>query len=293
MVGRRSSRLVNSSRACAGCGLAPSPPARKIRKPGLDRPVGPRSGHRDHADVVEHRLAAVRRAAAEVDLELAGEALGERVAQEPPVGGLGPRRDVEDLERARAGEVAAGHVADGVAARLAAREAHRCQPTQHLGRVAQLDEVELRVLPGGEVAPAPGVLLGDRREHLELLRVQAAVGDLHPHHLVGAALALSVDALVQAADPEDVLVEVTGEVVVDRLGEAGDLVVDLGVDRPGSQLVEVDGHGCVLRGEGTGSARPPVPGRGGSRQSDARRGQTRRLPAALHSSSCTSWGVRP
>ena len=49
---------------------------------GLDGAVGARAGDRDHADVVEHRLAAVGGAAGEVDLELAGQALRERVAQE-------------------------------------------------------------------------------------------------------------------------------------------------------------------------------------------------------------------
>ena len=55
----------------------------------LDGAVVERAGGGDHADVVEHRLAAVGGAAREVDLELAGEALGERVAQE--VAGTRPR----------------------------------------------------------------------------------------------------------------------------------------------------------------------------------------------------------
>ena len=128
---------------------------------GLERAVGAGPGEGDDADVVEHRLAAVRRAAREVDLELAGEALGDRVAEEEVGDGLRPRRDVEHLERAGAGEVAAGDVADGVAAGLAAGEADRAEEAEHLGDVAQLDEVELHVLAGGEVAPAPGVLGGD------------------------------------------------------------------------------------------------------------------------------------
>ena len=83
---------VNSSRASAGCGLAPRPPATNTRKPGLDGAVVERAGGGDDADVVEHGLAAVGLAAGEVDLELAGQALGERVAQEVLEGGLGPRR---------------------------------------------------------------------------------------------------------------------------------------------------------------------------------------------------------
>ena len=37
-------------------------------------------------------------------------------------------------------------------------------------------------------------------------------GHLHPHHLVVAALALAVDPVVQAEDPEGVLLEVAREV---------------------------------------------------------------------------------
>ena len=40
--------------------------------------------------------------------------------------------------------------------------------------------------------------------------VTTPYGHLDPDHLVVAALALAVDAVVQAEDPEDVLVEVAG-----------------------------------------------------------------------------------
>ena len=40
IVGSRSSRDVNSSSACAGCGFAPSPPAKKTRNPGSTLPSG-------------------------------------------------------------------------------------------------------------------------------------------------------------------------------------------------------------------------------------------------------------
>ena len=92
---------------------------------GLDGAVVVRAADGDDADVVEHGLAAVGGAAREVDLELAGQALGQRVAQEVLEGGLGPRADVERLVGAGAGEVAAHDVADGVAARLRGREPDR------------------------------------------------------------------------------------------------------------------------------------------------------------------------
>ena len=92
---------------------------------GLGRAVGPGPGHGHHPDVVEHRLPAVGGAAREVDLELAGEALAVGVAEEVPERRLGPGADVEHLERAGPGQVAAGHVADGVAAGLPRRQPHR------------------------------------------------------------------------------------------------------------------------------------------------------------------------
>ncbi len=147
--------------ASAGCGFAPSPPARNTRKPGLDRAVVERAVDGDHADVVEHRLAAVGAAAGEVDLELARQSLAERVAQQMTERGLGPLGDVEHLVRAGAGEVAALHVADHVAARLASGHPDRAEHAQHVGNVGQLDEVELDRLAGGDVAPAARV--ADRR----------------------------------------------------------------------------------------------------------------------------------
>ncbi len=218
-------------------------------------------------------------------MNFARQALGDRVAEEEVGHGLGPRGDVEDLERARAGEVAAGHVADGVAAGLAAREADGPEQPEHVRDVAELDEVELGVLAGRQVAPAAGVLGGDRPEDLELLGGDPAVGDLHPHHLVGAALALAVDALVEPHHPEDVLREVAREVLLDRGLEMVDLVGHLGIEGAGSQRFEVDGHGGSSAGRGLAPDRAArgasAPGRG-PREGGARSGATQaRAPTQL------------
>ncbi len=211
-------------------------------EPGFEGAVGPGPVHRDDAGVVEHRLAAVGGAAREVDLELAGEALRDGVAEEQVLGGLRPRADVEHLVGARAGEVAARDVAHGVAAGLAAGEADRGEEPQHLGGLLELHEVELRVLAGGEVPPAPRVALGDVAEHLELVGFDPPVGDLHPHHLVVAALALPVDALVEAEDPERVVVDLAREVAAHAVLEGLQLLLDLGVERMGAELSHVDRH---------------------------------------------------
>ena len=73
------------------------------------------------------------RAAGEVDLELARQPLAQRVAHEVLERGLGPRRDVEELVRAGAGEVAGHHVAHGVAARLAGGQADGAEGAHHVG----------------------------------------------------------------------------------------------------------------------------------------------------------------
>ena len=198
---------------------------------GLHAAVGTGPVDGDDADVVEHGLAAVGDAAREVDLELAGQALGVRVAEEVAEGGLGPGADVEHLERAGAGQVAADDVADGVAARLPGGEPDRVELAHHVGDPLEVDEVELDVLPGGDVAPPTRVRVGDVGQHLQLLGRDRAVGQLDPDHLVVAALALAVDAVVQAEDAETVLVEVAGQVQRQHLLELRDVGQGGGADR--------------------------------------------------------------
>ena len=195
----------------------------------LDLAVRQRARHGDHADVVEHRLAAVGRAAGEVDLELARQALAERVAHEVLERRLRPLRDVEHLLRAGAGEVAALDVAHGVAARLAAGEPDRCEVLHHVGDVVQLHEVELDVLARRDVAPAAAVAVGDVAHHLELLGRHRSVRHLDADHLIGAALALAVDAVVEAEHAEHVLGHLARLVAAELLAELGDVGHLLGV----------------------------------------------------------------
>ena len=197
---------------------------------GLEGAVVAGAGGGDDAHVVEHGLAAVGAAAGEVDLELPGHPLGDGVAQEVLEGGLGPRRDVEDLERARAGEVAALHVADGVAAGLTGGEPDRGEVAHDVGHLLELHVVELDVLAGGEVAPAPRVGVGDVGHAVELVGGDDPARRLDADHLVVAALALAVDAVVQTEDAEDVVVEVAGEVASELLFELGDVGGGAGVD---------------------------------------------------------------
>ena len=123
---------------------------------------------------------------------------------------------------------------------FAACHADGREHAQHLGRLPELDEVELHVLARGEVAPAARIGLGDVGEHLELVGLDLAVRDLHPHHLAGAALALAVDALVEAEDAELVVVELTREVPAHAVLEAVELVGDDGVEGGSPEFGDVD-----------------------------------------------------
>ncbi len=208
------------------------------------------SGHGDDPDVVEHGLAAVGDAAREIDLELPRESLGDRVAQEVPEGRLGPGLDVEDLVRAGAGEVAPHDVADGVGAGLPGGEPDGGELPEQVRDLLELHEVELDVLPGGQVAPAAAVALGDVGETVELVGEDGPVRRLDPYHLVVAALALTVDAVGQAEDLEHVLVDLTRQVPAELGLELPDVGHHVRVERHPVQGraavgVELDRrHGC-------------------------------------------------
>ena len=200
---------------------------------GLGRAVveGPRRG--DHTDVVEHRLAAVGRAAGEVDLELARQPLAQRVAHEVLERRLGPRGHVKELVRARTGQVTRHHVAHRVAARLTSGQADRAEGAHHVGHLGQLDVVDLHVLSRGDVPPAARVRLGEVAHEVHLLGRDRAGGQLDAHHLVGAALALAVDAVVEAHHPEHVFAELAREVLRHGPLEALDVALLLGVEVAG------------------------------------------------------------
>ena len=102
-----------------------------------------------------------------------------------------------------AGDRAAEHVARRVATGLNGGDADRLQPPPDLRHRADLDPVQLDVLPRGqvEVAVAPegmwlrtaGVLVGDLADEPGLRRGQPPAGDLHPQHEGVAALPLRVE----------------------------------------------------------------------------------------------------
>ena len=220
-----------------GMGVGPQSAGHEHPESSLD-PAVHLPGGGDDAHVVEHGLAAIGGAAREVDLEFAGQALGVGMAQEVQRGGPGPGGDVQHLMGAGAGQMAALHVADGVAAGLPGGEPHRGQDAHHVGNVVDLHIVELNVLAGGDVTPASGVGAGDVGQGLEVLGMGDARGDLDPHHLVGAALALSVDAVVQTEHPHHVFRYLTGLVADQHPLELVDVGLLGGIDHRG--VVDLD-----------------------------------------------------
>ena len=135
---------------------------------------------------------AVVGAAGQGDLELARQPGAQRRAEEVPRHRLAVGRDVEGRPAADARVGARRDVADRVRAGLAGGEpgvGHLAHEGPH---VLGLHEVELEVLPRGDVPVAPRVHVRALRQHAELRPADNSLGDLHPDH-VDAVLALAVD----------------------------------------------------------------------------------------------------
>ena len=106
------------------------------------------------------QAAAAGLAAGEGDLELSAHVLGVGVAQQVIGHGLGVGRGIEGLAAAHAGERAGGDVAHRIAAGLAGGDADGGQPPHEVGRIVDVDVVQLHVLARGDVADGVRVLLG-------------------------------------------------------------------------------------------------------------------------------------
>ena len=120
--------------------------------------------------------------ARERDLELASEVLNVGVPQEELRDRIGIRCDVERLRLADTGVLTGRHVAHAVAAGLTGGDPDAGEPSHHVGRLFDVNEVKLDVLPRRDVQDRIGVLLGELAQHLELLRGELPERDLDPHH---------------------------------------------------------------------------------------------------------------
>ena len=152
---------------------------------------------RDEADVVDLCQRGVLVAAGEGHLELAREQLRQVAAHEVAHEGARVRRHVERLVVADARPGVAGHVAHGVAARLARRQPGGAEDLHDVVRVGEREVVQLHRLARRQVALAERrEVLRDHGEGFELLRGGAAEWQFHAHHLP-VRLALAVHALAQ------------------------------------------------------------------------------------------------
>ena len=156
---------------------------------------------REKADVVDRAADVIVRAALEGNLELARQRRAERMAEQIARQGFGVRRDVERLVGGDAGVRAGGDVPHRVAARFSGRQACVCQVAHRRLDVVQLEEVQLDVLPRGDVPEAAGVPLGDVRQRVQLRLAEDALRNLHAQHLGVAGLPLTVRAPQQPERP--------------------------------------------------------------------------------------------
>ena len=179
-------------------------------------------------DVVDVGQRAVVGVAAEGDLALTREQLGELVAHEVTHECAGPRRRVEDFAFEDAGVRVAGDVADGVAAALAAGEAADADVAQHLVHLGERNVVDLHCLARGDVRLLQrSVRLGDVAEGVHLVGGDAAERELDAGH-VDAGLALAVDALLEAEADVLGLLDLAAD---EAVGFALEVVELLGDDR--------------------------------------------------------------
>ena len=166
-------------------------------------------------------------AAFERDLEFARQRRAERMPQQVARHRLRVRRDVEELGRRHAGLRAAGDVAHRVAARLARRQP-RVGEYAHRGLdVVELHEMELDVLPRGDVAEAARELLAYIGERLELRGGEDALRNLDAQHLHVAGLPLAVGAPHEAEHAP----LIGRQLAALELLERGDKLVDVGLAR--------------------------------------------------------------
>ena len=108
------------------------------------------------------------------------------------------------------------------------------QRRQRVGRVLELDPVELQVLARREVAVAAIVLARDVGQLAQLARRQRAVGNGDPQHV---GMELQVEAVVQAQRLELLLGQLAGQPaahlvaeLVDALGDERAVVVVVTVE---------------------------------------------------------------
>ncbi|CAB4812004.1 unannotated protein [freshwater metagenome] len=143
---------------------------------------------------------------------------------------FGPRSYVENFARACSGKVTSLNVAYGVAASLATCETDHGNVAKQIGNAFELDVMKLDGLASREMTPATGVFDGQIAHAVELCSSDRSVGSLDSDHLVMAALALTINAIVQAEHAKDVVGEIAFEVASELNFKFGNVGSGVGID---------------------------------------------------------------
>ncbi|SIN08127.1 Uncharacterised protein [Mycobacteroides abscessus subsp. abscessus] len=210
-----------------GVGGQPAADPQVIAGPqlGVDHP-----DQRDVVDLVHHVLAGVT---GHGGLELARQVGQLGVPDEALLDLPDGRGGIQDLLGGHSGHGRAEDHAGDVPAGLRRGQAHGLQTPPDLRGVLDLHPVQLDVLPIRDVRGAAAELLGDPRDHAQLLQGQRTAVDAHPHHEVpvlqlgglqlGGAPAVDAGAAlgVQPPPPEPAVQVVIGDRVESLAGVDG------------------------------------------------------------------------
>ena len=158
---------------------AAQPAAHDHLETDLPRLVAPQA----QADVVHAHRGAVVGRAGDGDLELARQEAELGMQRRPLAHDLAPDARVLDLVEGGAGEMVGRDVADDIAGGLHGVHVDFGQRRQRVGRILELDPVELQVLARREMAVAAVVLAGDIGQLAQLARRQRAVGNGDAQHV--------------------------------------------------------------------------------------------------------------
>ncbi len=132
------------------------------------------AGRGDGAEIMHVRQAAgLVLAAREGRLELATKILHVWVTEKELRKRLRVRRNIEGLGVADAGQGTGSHIAHGVPASLARRNAGGGKPAHEIDRIVDVDVVELHILSGRDVDDVIRIFFGQVGESIHLLSRQA------------------------------------------------------------------------------------------------------------------------
>src|SRR5262249_54063063 len=95
---------------------------------------------------------------------------------------LGIRRYIERFRVAHTREGTCRHIPDRVAARFAGRDSNRSKTPHQIRRIVDVNEVELKILPGGDVQNTIGILFSELCQDIQLIWGHTTKGNFNALH---------------------------------------------------------------------------------------------------------------